>query len=103
MTFSEFVADIAFHLPGLDSAKEELQDAVILPLRFPDLFSGTRKARKGMLLYGPPGTGKSFLAKAIAHFRLDSQQVLVAAVAIAAAAERINLVDENDGWFLLAS
>ncbi len=51
---------------GLEAAKEELQEAVVLPLRFPDLFSGTRKARRGMLLYGPPGTGKSFLAKAIA-------------------------------------
>jgi ATPase family associated with various cellular activities (AAA) len=51
---------------GLEAAKEELQEAVVLPIRFPELFSGRRKARRGMLLYGPPGTGKSFLAKAVA-------------------------------------
>jgi hypothetical protein len=51
---------------GLEAAKEELQEAVLLPLKFPDLFKGKRKPRRGMLLYGPPGTGKSFLAKAIA-------------------------------------
>lgn len=51
---------------GLDSAKEELQEAVILPMRFPELFVGARKPWTGILLYGPPGTGKSFLAKAVA-------------------------------------
>lgn len=51
---------------GLESAKEELQEAVVLPLNFPELFTGKRKTRRGMLLYGPPGTGKSYLAKAIA-------------------------------------
>jgi len=51
---------------GLESAKEGLKEAVIMPVKFPQLFKGARKPWAGILLYGPPGTGKSFLAKACA-------------------------------------
>ena len=53
---------------GLDDVKEELREAVELPLKDPERFRkmGIR-APKGVLLYGPPGTGKTLLAKAVAR------------------------------------
>eukprot|EP00245_Coleochaete_scutata_P017285 TRINITY_DN8411_c0_g1_i1.p1 TRINITY_DN8411_c0_g1~~TRINITY_DN8411_c0_g1_i1.p1 ORF type:complete len:440 (+),score=105.66 TRINITY_DN8411_c0_g1_i1:108-1427(+) len=51
---------------GLESAKQALQEAVILPVKFPQFFVGKRKPWRAFLLYGPPGTGKSYLAKAVA-------------------------------------
>lgn len=50
---------------GLETAKEALKEAVILPTKFPHLFEDVKPWR-GILLYGPPGTGKSYLAKAVA-------------------------------------
>lgn len=52
-------------IAGLDSAKDDLREAVILPVKHPELFSGRRKPKKAMLMYGPPGTGTSYLAKAL--------------------------------------
>lgn len=53
---------------GLEQVKREIQEAVELPLRKPELFErmGIRPI-KGILLYGPPGTGKTLLAKAVAN------------------------------------
>jgi vacuolar protein-sorting-associated protein 4 len=51
---------------GLAKAKAALKEAIIMPMRFPEMFTGNRKPWKGILMYGPPGTGKTFIAKACA-------------------------------------
>lgn len=53
---------------GCDIQKQEMREAVELPLTHFDLYKqiGIDPPR-GVLLYGPPGTGKTMLAKAVAH------------------------------------
>ncbi|KAM5222254.1 katanin p60 ATPase-containing subunit A-like 2 isoform 2-T2 [Ctenodactylus gundi] len=66
--------DIYLHNPnikwndiiGLDTAKQLVKEAVVYPIRYPQLFTGILSPWKGLLLYGPPGTGKTLLAKAVA-------------------------------------
>lgn len=52
---------------SLESAKQELREAVEWPLKYGNVFEHMNaKPPKGILLYGPPGTGKTMLAKAVA-------------------------------------
>ncbi|KAJ1501586.1 26s proteasome regulatory subunit 6B [Coelomomyces lativittatus] len=53
---------------GLDIQKQEIREAVELPLTHLDLYQqiGIDPPR-GVLLYGPPGTGKTMLVKAVAN------------------------------------
>ncbi|CAF1534128.1 unnamed protein product [Adineta steineri] len=72
--FNECILDIYLHDPdvrwdsiiGLESAKRTIKEAVVYPIRYPQLFTGILSPWKGLLLYGPPGTGKTLLAKAVA-------------------------------------
>ena len=53
-------------ITGLEESKQHLMEAVVYPMRRPDLFNGLRSPPRGVLLFGPPGNGKTLLAKAVA-------------------------------------
>lgn len=52
---------------GLENAKQAISDAIIAPMKHPELFKGkARQPWRGILFYGPAGCGKTLIAKAVA-------------------------------------
>lgn len=52
---------------GLEEAKQAVMNALVNPVRHPDIYRTLKiKNGKGLLLYGPPGTGKTMFARAVA-------------------------------------
>jgi len=44
-------------IKGLTTPKKLLDEAIVLPTKYPDLFTGLCTPWSAMLFYGPPGTG----------------------------------------------
>lgn len=69
MMSADETPDVSYNdIGGADIQKQEMREAVELPLTHFELYKqiGIDPPR-GVLLYGPPGTGKTMLAKAVAH------------------------------------
>lgn len=61
--------NVTYHdIGGMEMQKQEIREAVELPLTHFELYKqiGIDPPR-GVLLYGPPGTGKTMMAKAVAN------------------------------------
>jgi 26S proteasome regulatory subunit T3 len=66
--------DVSFSdIGGLDVQKQEMKEALELPLTYPEIYVQIGiDSLRGVLMYGPPGTGKTMMAKAIAHYKTAS-------------------------------
>lgn len=53
-------------IAGLHFAKRCVMEAVVWPMKRPDIFTWLRGPPKGLLLFSPPGTAKTLIGLAIA-------------------------------------
>lgn len=65
---AEAIPDLRFEdVAGLDDVKKAINERIILPRKFPDVYKRFKKnPGGGILMYGPPGTGKTYVARATA-------------------------------------
>lgn len=67
MELDEKPAETYEDIGGLERQIMELNDALVLPLLYPESFKKLNiKPPKGVLMHGPPGTGKTLMARACA-------------------------------------
>ncbi|KAJ3400688.1 ATPase AAA domain-containing protein 2B [Chytriomyces hyalinus] len=60
---------------GLEDHIRSLKEMVVMPLLYPEIFSGFQiSAPRGVLFHGPPGTGKTLMARALASSCSTSTQ-----------------------------
>ncbi|VVB55376.1 VCP-like ATPase [uncultured archaeon] len=53
------------HVAGMDAVKERIREAIVYPLKSPDVSSEYQKKGGGSILfYGPPGCGKTYIVRA---------------------------------------